>query len=737
MLKPWISRFVLGVVGCFILSQVTLGQETLKVLSPTKHQVIQRRYWVPQLDYVNRAGGPVRGFARVPIELEVAAVGYERAEWRLRAIVQPDEGDWSAIELQSIDGKWLVSPKVPAGGWYSAEFRLLQGERVVAVAASEPFGVGEVFIVAGQSYATNCNDKLFQVKDTQQRVVCWDREASRWRVAHDPQPVVDGSKDGSIWPLVGDELASLLDVPIAFVNVAYGGTSSEQWLPGGTLHKNLHEACDSFSSFRGVLWQQGESDVIDKRPTEKYVQNLLAIRSAAFEGLAFKPRWWLAKSTLHPTVYVDPQHEHAIRRAYDILVAQHGFDAGPDTDRLGGENRGGPQSRRHFSEIGQVNAAKLWSHLLFHDLTRNSPEHWTPEHWSVHSELDELRLRDYCWSEAVVWNESSILMQSDGEGAATARLAFPAAEILQVRAANRTVIYEPGQDYVLSDDGLSVTFANVRGLPSISLTDLYKPDGAPQSYRHRSGHPEQSLLYAPGRWFHDRDVEITYRRRDDERLGSAAFVFGQIPKTMMRLSKGESIRLAISGDSISTGLDASATTQAIPNQFGYAELVAAQLEQDFNTEVVLTNRSVPGWSVANGVTDLDNLLKTRPNIIVVAYGMNDVGRRDPAWFAGQLTELLRKIKAYDAECEVIIVSPMLGNPEWVHTPRDMFGLYRDEMKKFAGEGIAFVDVTEVWSLYTKSKHFLDLTGNGLNHPNDYGHRLYAQALLSCFPLPQR
>ena len=30
----------------------------------------------------------------------------------------------------------------------------------------------------------------------------------------------------------------------------------------------------------------------------------------------------------------------------------------------------------------------------------------------------------------------------------------------------------------------------------------------------------------------------------------------------------------------------------------------------------------------------------------------------------------------------------------------------------------------------KNKHDLDLTGNGLNHPNDFGHRLYAQAILA-------
>jgi hypothetical protein len=26
------------------------------------------------------------------------------------------------------------------------------------------------------------------------------------------------------------------------------------------------------------------------------------------------------------------------------------------------------------------------------------------------------------------------------------------------------------------------------------------------------------------------------------------------------------------------------------------------------------------------------------------------------------------------------------------------------------------------------KSFMDITGNGVNHPNDYGHRLYAMVL---------
>jgi hypothetical protein len=78
----------------------------------------------------------------------------------------------------------------------------------------------------------------------------------------------------------------------------------------------------------------------------------------------------LAKSTLHPTVYNDPAGEQRIRTAIDQLIALPGFGPGPDTDILGGENRGGPTTRRHFSGIGQRRAAQLWFTAIWQELTR-------------------------------------------------------------------------------------------------------------------------------------------------------------------------------------------------------------------------------------------------------------------------------------------------------------------------------------------------------------------------------
>jgi hypothetical protein len=36
----------------------------------------------------------------------------------------------------------------------------------------------------------------------------------------------------------------------------------------------------------------------------------------------------------------------------------------------------------------------------------------------------------------------------------------------------------------------------------------------------------------------------------------------------------------------------------------------------------------------------------------------------------------------------------------------------------------------VWTVVESRKKHFDLTGNGLNHPNDSGHRLYATTILS-------
>lgn len=705
----------------------------LKIISPQPWQVVQRVGFDPARREKEPESSAALGFAEVGVSLELTAplVTPEHLEYRLSSSQSPEAqtGSWKqllVVSSQVSETSVTTSIHAPAGGWYRLEIRHRSGDgKTRQSGVVERFGVGEVFLVAGQSYATNTNDEMQSVTDPLQRVVAFNTANQTWNLANDPQPAPDGSDGGSIWPPLGDALVKDLGVPVAFVNVAVGGTSSTRWLPEGDLHKRLCEAGKRIGRFRAVLWQQGESDVIEKTTTEQYVANLRLIRTRATQAWGFEPVWLAAKSTHHPTVYNDPEGEARIRNATEKLAQIQGFGAGPDTDSLTGENRGDAKSRRHFSAIGQRRAAEMWRAALLERLKK------TPTGIEAASFLlSDMALLKPAWKSEMVIRESCVLLQKDASAPIEAKLAFQPAEILSVTTADRSHQYQASSDFQLLPGSNVLTFQTECPVLPIRDADLYLPVGAPHSYKHRMGNPDQNLLYRPGRWFHDHNIEVTYRRdMAASPLKDVAITYGTLPRTLSMLASGSPFTVGVSGDSISTGLDASDKTAAPPFQPGYPELVVAQLRVLSDSDVRLVNRAVSGWSIANGDADLDKLLAEKPNLLIVAYGMNDVGRRDPQWYSQQTRQLIDNARRADPAIEILLVSTMLGNGEWVHTPRDMFEVYRDELRKLVQPGIALADVTQVWTEMLQQKPDFDLTGNGLNHPNDFGHRLYAQTLL--------
>ncbi len=355
-----------------VCDQAIAEDQAITITSPTPGQVIQRIGFDPQNTANAEPGASAFGHARIEVQGTLPAEMPADATLQYRVVLkdggQGRSTDWTpinsaALNLQDRAFRFFVI--VPAGGWYRLELSTTEdsaGPR--AFGAVERFGVGEVFVIAGQSYATNTNEERLRISDPQERISALDVSNSTWAAAHDPQPTPDGSDGGSIWPALGDSLLKEFQVPIGFANVAVGGTSSQQWMPDGTLHPRLQQAGKSLGRFRAVLWQQGESDVIAKTSVETYISNLQTIRQSAVQSWGFEPVWLLAKSTHHPTVYNDPEGEGRIRQATEQLWTMPGFGVGPDTDTLTGENRGDQHSRRHFSAIGQRRAAALWHDVL-------------------------------------------------------------------------------------------------------------------------------------------------------------------------------------------------------------------------------------------------------------------------------------------------------------------------------------------------------------------------------------
>src|SRR5690606_8226719 len=141
-----------------------------------------------------------------------------------------------------------------------------------------------------------------------------------------------------------------------------------------------------------------------------------------------------------------------------------------------------------------------------------------------------------------------------------------------------------------------------------------------------------------------------------------------------------------------------------PRMPAFPELVAAQLAKSFDSKITLKNFAVGGTSVRDGVAAVEKYVAEKPDLLIVAFGMNDVGRRDPAWFAAATRKLIDGVRKPRPDVEILLVSPMLGNAEWVHTPPAMFPKYRDVLAGFVGPGVALADVTAVWELQMKNKH---------------------------------
>ena len=353
-------------------SEARADEQKVTLVSPVPYAVIQREGFNPLQAHTHAVGGPALGFGKVSIKGDVPQI--DGAEVQFRAVVL--EGgygrgtDWAKLTGTYNDAEFSAVVMLPAGGWYKLEIRSVVGDKTVAAGEIEPIGIGEVIVIAGQSYADGANDEMMKVEEAKGRVVTYNVTKKTWAIAHDPQP--NSANGGTIWPPLGDVLVPMLRVPVGFVNVAVGGTSSRQWLPGEQLYKRLADAGSATGRFRFVLWQQGESDVIENVNTETYVKNLTRTRTELAKQWGFEPTWLLAKSTLHPTVYNFPEREQTIRTAIDQLCKQPGFAPGPDTDILDGENRGGPMTRRHFTGIGQRRAALMWFASIWNQLNIES-----------------------------------------------------------------------------------------------------------------------------------------------------------------------------------------------------------------------------------------------------------------------------------------------------------------------------------------------------------------------------
>ncbi|MGI2296929.1 SGNH/GDSL hydrolase family protein [Paenibacillus sp. GXUN7292] len=187
------------------------------------------------------------------------------------------------------------------------------------------------------------------------------------------------------------------------------------------------------------------------------------------------------------------------------------------------------------------------------------------------------------------------------------------------------------------------------------------------------------------------------------------------------------MRLAVYGDSIAQGANASGKADASPYMPSWAELLSWQMGEQYGINVDYVNLSKGGMQSDWGVEHANQVADTVPDLTTIAFGMNDgTSGRSAKEFAANISLIMDTIKKANPQAEFILVSPMLANPETFFNGKQ--AEYAAVLQQMEKQGCVIVDMTRLHTQLLERKKYSDLTGNHINHPNDFLSRLYALAI---------
>lgn len=173
--------------------------------------------------------------------------------------------------------------------------------------------------------------------------------------------------------------------------------------------------------------------------------------------------------------------------------------------------------------------------------------------------------------------------------------------------------------------------------------------------------------------------------------------YGSLPVLSGMIGK-KPVKVTFFGDSITAGGDASGIHSVAPHQPGYAELVMAYLNTQHPGMWQSRNNSVGGWYMSDAV---------------------------------------KAVRSRYPKTSILLVSSTLANPQSPLQKPRLLDSYQEILLEFAEEhdNVMLVDATSTWRKLLEHKSFYDITGNGLNHPNDFGHRVLAESVISALVGP--
>lgn len=346
---------------------------------------------------------------------------------------------------------------------------------------------------------------------------------------------------------------------------------------------------------------------------------------------------------------------------------------------------------------------------------------------------------------APIWSGDTSLFESfmplACEGAAEDEpvrvpLLYSADEILEVRSSNLETVFSEGEDYLLWGGELIIPPGSpIKTVPWKS----YNPQAEQPNSMTPTGFASINggyLLFGEGDMMHRLQYAVSYKHGGSWLGPIPRAAEEKLPKFRAKIRAGKQVRVAFTGDSITTGANSSAVVGAPPFLPMWPDMVTDFIDDNYPSKegkTVNINRSLGGvCSDWGAFTARESFGKESPDLCVIAYGMNDASGRYTSLFVKEnyrkIAEILLDI---NPDCEFIFVSTTLPNPIAVGFTTGLHFEHEALLAELTGEMgdiAALAPVTNMHRYLLTRKRFADMTGNNINHPNDWLARVYAQVI---------
>ncbi len=358
------DSILLRITALLLLLFVSLPSVAqLTITSPVSRMVFQR-------SLTNEASITVTGTA------PASATGVE-ARFVPLVVGQGSTTAWTSLSFLAGSSAFSGSVTVSAG-WYRLDVRAQTNNAVVAQTQVGRVGVGEVFVVAGQS---NAYGGLQRVESaTEDRVSCVDFQQDSLSDQLLPLQFSRASYGSSIgpsqpphlWSMLGDKLVQRLNVPVLFLGAALGGTSSSEWAQGaagnmGTtlqsaVYRRLGEVLLHYVSrtgMRAVLWHQGETDAFNGIGGQTYYNNIVSVIQKSRQQVGPSPIAWMVSRVSYNYGSTSPS---IIAAQNQIIANVSNTFPGPASDSIvGPDNR---PDNLHMKGPGLIRFTNSWDQAL-------------------------------------------------------------------------------------------------------------------------------------------------------------------------------------------------------------------------------------------------------------------------------------------------------------------------------------------------------------------------------------